>query len=87
MSLLSQISSQPVLGVMGAVMASAITPMDLLQTIAMVLGLAIAVVTLWIKILDLRKKLKEDQESSTPDDDGVETKVEVKDSDDSTTDD
>lgn len=59
MSLLSNLNSQPLLGIIGAVMASAVTPMDLLQTIAMILGLAIAVVTLWIKILDLRKKLHE----------------------------
>lgn len=59
MSLLSTLNTQPIIGIIGAVMASAVTPMDLLQTVAMVLGLAIAVVTLWIKILDLRKKLRE----------------------------
>lgn len=60
MSILTELNSQPLIGIIGAVMASAVTPMDLLQTVAMILGLAIAVVTLWIKLLDLQKKLRED---------------------------
>lgn len=59
MSLFTELNSQPLIGIIGAVMASAVTPMDLLQTVAMILGLAIAVVTLWIKLLDLQNKLRE----------------------------
>lgn len=52
------ISSKPELGIFGSLIGVALSPIEIISLVSAILGISVTVLTLIIKIIDIRQKMK-----------------------------